>query len=47
VVETLAKAFLASVISGLVPTAAEDRLTFRRNSHPSFAAASDGRTIAI
>src|SRR6266478_4898137 len=33
--------------SGLVATAAEDRLSFRRNPHTSFAAASDCRTIAI
>jgi hypothetical protein len=31
----------------LVVTAAEDRLSFRRNSHTSFTAASDCRTIAI
>jgi hypothetical protein len=33
--------------SRLVATAAEDRLTFRRNPHTSFAAASDCRAIAI
>jgi hypothetical protein len=30
-----------------VAAAEEDRLSFRRNSHTSFAAASDCRTIAI
>jgi|SRR6516165_10127467 hypothetical protein len=33
--------------SRLVATAEEDRLSFRRNPHTSFAAASDCRTIAI
>jgi hypothetical protein len=33
--------------SRLVATASENRLSFRRNSHTSFAAASDCRTIAI
>jgi hypothetical protein len=33
--------------SWLVATAAEDRLSFRRNLYTSFAAASDCRTIAI
>jgi len=33
--------------SGLVATAEEDRLSFRRNPHTSFAAVSDCRTIAI
>src|SRR5256885_5428282 len=33
--------------SRLVATAAEDRLSFRRNANTSFAAASDCRTIAI
>ena len=32
---------------GWLRTAAEDRLSFRRNPHTSFAAASDCRTIAI
>jgi hypothetical protein len=31
----------------MVPTAEEDRLSFRRNPHTSFAPASDCRAIAI
>src|SRR5262249_49631903 len=38
---------IGAVASRLVATAVEDRLTFRRNPHTSFAAASDSRTVRV